>query len=208
MEALLDLYEEPDDPQRPRVCFDERPGQLLGASRAPLPMVKGHSARFDYEDPRPGTCNLFIMVEPFRGWRHSAVTTRRTTRECAPCMRELVAVHCPKAEQIRVVLDNLSTHTPGALYEVLPPAEARRMLRRLAFHLTPVHGSWSKRAAIALAVLARQCVHRRIPDSATMTPAVMAWQARRNRHQTCVEWQFTTEDARIKLKSLDPKGLP
>lgn len=140
MEDLLDLYEEPDDPQRPRVCFDERPCQLLGERRAPLPMVPGHPSRIDYEYIRRGTCNLFIMAEPFQGWRHVTVTSQRTKREFAHCMAELVDIHFPRAEKIRVILDNLSTHTPGALYEVFPPAEARRILRKLEFHPTPVHG--------------------------------------------------------------------
>jgi DDE superfamily endonuclease len=141
MEDLLDLYEEPDDPTRPRVCFDERPCQLLADSREPQPMTQGHPMRFDYEYTRHGTCNLFMMAEPFQGWRHLTVTPRRTKPEFAQCMAELVDVHFPEAEKIRVVLDNLSTHTPAALYEVFPPADARRMLRKLEFHPTPVHGS-------------------------------------------------------------------
>ncbi len=207
MEALLDLYEEPDDPTRPRVCFDERPCQLLGGCREPLPMVPGHPARFDYEYSRHGTCNLFMMVEPFQGWRQVTVTPRRTKREFAHCMRELVEVHFPEAEKIRVVLDNLSTHTPGALYEVFAPAEARRIPRKLEFHLTPVHGSWLNMAEIELAVLARQCLNRRIPTTARMIRETSAWQARRNRCQAVIDWRFTTADARIKLKSLYPKEL-
>lgn len=205
MEDLLDLYEEPDDPRRPRVCFDERPCQLLGDGREPWPMVPGAPARFDYEYTRHGTCNLFIMVEPFRGWRQITVTPRRTKREFAHCMRDLVTVHFPKAEKIRVVLDNLSTHTPGALYEEFPPAEARCLLRQLEFHHTPVHGSWLNIAEVELAVLARQCLNRRIPDIATMTRETSAWQARRNHRQAVIDWRFTTGDARIKLKRLYPK---
>jgi hypothetical protein len=205
MEDLLDLYEAPDDPTQPRVCFDERPCQLLADSRVPLPLLPGHSARFDYEYSRHGTCNLFIMAEPFQGWRHVTVTTHRTKREFAQCMAELVDVHFPRAEKIRVVLDNLSTHTPGALYDVFPPAEARRILRKLAFHPTPVHGSWLNMAEIELAVLARQCLNRRIPDLRTMAREVSAWEVRRNRHQATIDWRFTTKDARIKLKSLYPK---
>jgi hypothetical protein len=204
-EDVLDLYEEPDDPQRPRVCFDERPCQLLGERRAPLPMVPGHPSRIDYEDIRRGTCNLFIMAEPFQGWRHVTVTSQRTKREFAHCMAELVDIHFPRAEKIRVILDNLSTHTPGALYEVFPPAEARRILRKLEFHPTPVHGSWLNMAEIELAVLARQCLHRRIPDMFTMAREVAAWEVRRNRHHATIDWRFTTKDARIKLKSLYPK---
>ncbi len=207
MEELLDLYEEPDDPMRPRVCFDERPCQLLGDGREPLPMVPEHPARFDYEYSRHGTCNLFMMVEPFQGWRQVTVTPRRTKREFAHCMRELVDVHFPEAEKIRVVLDNLSTHTPGALYEVFAPAAARRILQKLEFHRTPVHGSWLNIAEIELAVLARQCLNRRIPTAARMLRETSAWQARRNRCQAAIDWQFTTADARITLKSLYPKEL-
>ena len=205
MEDLLDLYEEPDDPTRPRVCFDERPCQLLADSREPRPMIPKHPARFDYEYTRHGTCNLFIMVEPFQGWRHLSVTPRRTKQAFAQCMAELVDVHFPEAEKIRVVLDNLSTHTPAALYEVFPPADARRILRKLEFHPTPVHGRWLNMADIELAVLARQCVHRRIPEIHIMTREVAAWEGRRNRHQATIDWRFTTKDARIKLKSLYPK---
>jgi hypothetical protein len=205
MEDLLDLYEEPDDPTRPRVCFDERPCQLLADSREPLPMIPKHPGRFDYEYTRHGTCNLFILAEPFQGWRHLMVTLRRTKQEFAQCMAALVDVHFPKAEKIRVVLDNLSTHTPAALYEVFPPADARRILRKLEFHLTPVHGSWLNMAEIELAVLARQCLNRRIPDVHCMAREVAAWQTRRNRHQATIDWRFTTKDARLKLKSLYPK---
>jgi len=205
MEDLLDLYEEPDDPRRPRVCFDERPCQLLADSRVPLPLVSGVPTRVDYEYTRHGTCNLFIMLEPFQGWRHVTVTARRTKREFAQCMAELVDVYFPEAEKIRVVLDNLNTHTPGALYEVFPPAEARRLLRKLELHPTPVHGSWLNMAEIDLAVLTRQCLNRRLPDIHTMAREVVAWEARRNRHHAIIDWRFTTKDARIKLKSLYPK---
>jgi hypothetical protein len=205
MEDLLDLYEEPDDPQRPRVCCDERPCQLLGDGREPWPMAPGAPARVDYEYTRHGTCNLFIMVEPFHGWRHLTVTTRRTKQEFAHCMAELVDVHFPAAEKIRVVLDNLSTHTPAALYEAFPPAKARRILRKLEFHRTPVHGSWLHMAASELAILARQCLNRRIADLGTMARETAAWQTRRNCPQAMIDWRFTTEDARIKLKSLYPK---
>jgi DDE superfamily endonuclease len=205
MEDLLDLYEEPDDPARPRVCFDERPCQLLADRRKPRPMIPKQPARFDYEYTRHGTCNLFIMVEPFQGWRHLSVPPRRTKQEFAQCLAELVDVHFPEAEQIRVVLDNLSTHTPAALYEAFPPAGARRILRELEFHPTPVHGSWLNMAEIELAVLGRQCLNRRIADIHIMTREVAAWEARRNRHQATIDWRFTTKDARIKLKSLYPK---
>lgn len=207
MEDLLDLYEEPDDPRRPRVCFDARPCQLLGDGREPWPRVPGAPARFDCEYTRHGTCNLFIVVEPFRGWRQITVTPRRTKREFAHCMREPVTVHCPKAEKVRAVLDKLSTHTPGALSEEFPPAEARCILRQLEFHHTPVHGSWLNMAQVELAVLARQCLNRRISDRAMMSRETSAWQARRHRGQATVDWRFPTVDARAKLKSLSPKEL-
>jgi hypothetical protein len=147
------------------------------------------------------------MVEPFQGWRHLSVTPRRTKQEFAQCMAELVDVHFPDAEKLRVVLDNLRTHTPAALYEVFPPADARRILRKLEFHPTPVHGSWLNMAEIELAVLARQGLNRRMADLHIMTREVAAWEARRNRHQATIDWRFTTKDARIKLKSLYPKEL-
>jgi hypothetical protein len=205
MADWLALYEEPDDPARPRVCFDERPCQLLGACRAPLPMVPGHPSRVDDEYIRHGTCNLFIMAAPFPGGRHVTVTSQRTTREFAHCLAEWVDVHFPRAEKIRVVLDNLRTHTPGALYAVFPPAEARRIRRKLAFQPTPVHGSWLNMAEIELALLTRQCVHRRLPDLFTMARKLAAWEVRRNRHHATLDWRLTTKEARSKLKSLYPK---
>jgi hypothetical protein len=159
--------------------------------------------RFDDAYTRYGTCNLFMMAEPFQGGRHLTVTSRRTMQEFAHCMAELVDVHFPEAEKIRVVLDNLSTHTPAALYDVFPPAHARRILRKLEFHPPRVHGSWLNMAEIELAVLARQCVNGRIPDATTMAREVA--EARRNRHQATIDWRFTTKEARIKLKSLYPK---
>ena len=146
-----------------------------------------------------------MMAEPVQGWRHVTVTPQRTTREFAQCMAELVEVHFPEAEKIRVVLDHLSTHTPGALYDVFPPAEARRVLRKLEFPPTPVHGSWLHMAEIELAVLARQCLNRRIPESHTMAREVAAWELRRTHHHAMIDWRLTTKDARMKLKSLYPK---
>ena len=192
MEDVLDRYEEPDNLTRPHVCFDERPCQLLGNGRAPLPMVVGHRARVDDEYTRHGPCNVLIMVEPFQGWRHLSVIWHRTKREFAHCMAELVDVLFPDAEKIRVVF-NLNTHTPAALYEVFPPAEARRILRKLEWHLPPVHGSWLNMAEIKLAVLARQCLNRRLPDATTMTLEVADWEARRNCHRATIDWRFKTE---------------
>jgi hypothetical protein len=164
-------------------------------------MVSGFPTRCDDEYTRHGTCNLCIMLEPVQGWRQRMVTAQRTTRAFAPCMAEWVKVHFPKAERSRVVLDNLRPHPPGALYEVFPPAEARRLLRKLELHPTPVHGSWLNMAEIELAVVARQCLNRRIPDRHTMAPEVAAWEARRKRHHAMIDGRFTTKEARLKLKS-------
>jgi hypothetical protein len=168
-------------------------------------MTQGHPMRFDDAYTRHGPCHLFIMAEPCQGWRHLTVTPRRTKQAFAHGMAELVDVHVPEAEKLRVVLDYLSPPTPAALSDVLPPADARRLLRTLECHPTPVHGRWLHMAAIALAVLARQCLNRRIPDVHTMGREVAAWEARRHRHHATIAWRFTTKDARIKLKSLYPK---
>lgn len=207
MEDLLDLYEEPDDPKCPRVCFDERPFQMVEDVVMPLPMKPGRLARQDYEYERKGVCNLFVYTEPFLGWRHVEVTTRRTKQDFARCMKQLVDRHFPDAERIRVVLDNLSIHKASALYEVFEPSEARRILRKLEFHPTPVHGSWLNMAEIEISVLSRQCLNRRIGDISTLQSQVVAWQKQRNQEQATVDWRFTTQDARIKLKRLYPMFL-
>jgi transposase len=204
MEALLDLYAEPYDPRRPVVCFDERPSQLVQETRQPLPAQPGRPQRFDYEYQRNGTANLFIVFQPLAGWRHVAVSQRRTKLDFAGQMQSLVDEHFPQAERIRVVLDNLNTHTPAALYEAFAPAEARRILRKLEFHYTPKHGSWLNMVEIELSVLARQCLHRRLPDRETLEQEVSAWEQWRNAEQARVEWRFTTADARTKLKRLYP----
>jgi transposase len=204
MEDLLDLYAEPYDPKRPVVCFDERPTQLVRETRQPLPAQPGRPQRFDYEYQRNGTANLFIVFQPLAGWRHIEVSERRTKLDFAGQMQALVDEHFPQAERIRVVLDNLNTHTPAALYEAFAPAEARRILRKLEFHYTPKHGSWLNMVEIELSVLARQCLHRRLPDRATLQLEVSAWEQWRNAEQAKVEWRFTTADARTKLKRLYP----
>jgi DDE superfamily endonuclease len=205
MEDRRALYEEPDDPKRPRVCCDERPCQWLADSRPQQPVAPGYPARFDYESTRHGICNLFSMVEPFQGWRHLTVPPRRPKREFAHGMADLVDGHFPEAEMSRAGLDNLRTHTPAALYEVFPPAEARRMLRQLELHPPPGHGSWLNTAESELAVLARQGLNRRIAGMAMMSRETAAWEGRRNRRQATIAWRFTAADARIKLKSLYPK---
>jgi hypothetical protein len=204
MEDVLDLYAEPHDPARPVVCFDELSKQLVAEARAPLPAEPGRPERFDYEYERRGTANLFLACQPLAGWRHVAVTDRRTKHDFAEQMRELVDVHFPDADKIRVVLDNLNTHTPAALYEAFPAAEARRIARKLDFRHTPVHGSWLNMAELEFSMLARQCLGRRIPDRATLATEVAAWAAARNERRATIRWQFTVEDARSKLHRLYP----
>jgi len=204
MEDLLDLYEEPHDPQLPTVCFDELPYQLTDEVRLPLPAEPGKPLRYDYEYHRRGTCNLFLHVEPQRGWRHVEVTERRTAQDFAHQMKALAEVHYPDARKIRVVLDNLSTHTPAALYEAFPPEEARRILRRLEFHYTPKHGSWLNMAEIELSVLSRQCLNRRLGTKDVVRQEVAAWEEPRNQAGVTIQWRFTTDKAREKLKRLYP----
>jgi len=204
MEDVLDLYAEPEDPRRPRVCFDECPYQLIREVRHPLPGKPGQPERYDYEYKREGTCNLFLFVRPHTGWRHVKVTQRRTIQDFAQCMKDLVDIHFPDAEVIRVVLDNLNTHTPAALYQAFEPTEARRIVRKLEFHYTPKHGSWLNMAEIELSVLSRQCLDRRLPDTDTLSREIVAWEAQRNADQVTIHWRFTAQDARIKLQRLYP----
>jgi len=200
----LDLYAAPYDPERPQVCFDERPYQLISETRAPLPTQPGLPERYDYEYRREGSCNLFVVFQPLVGWRQVKVTERRTKQDFANCMKELVDVHFPEAQVVRVVLDNLNTHTPATLYEAFEPAEARRIARRLEFHYTPKHGSWLNMVEIEISVLSEQCLDRRIPDIRTLQREASAWQTARNGRQATVHWTFTTEDARAKLERLYP----
>ena len=204
LEDVLDLYAEAYDPARPTVCFDETSKQLIGETRLPLPRVPGKPERVDYEYERKGTANLFLVTEPLTGWRHVDVTDRRTKPDFAQQMRDLVDRHFPDAATIRVVLDNLNTHTRAALYEAFEPAEARRILRTLDFHYPPVHGSWLNMAETELSTLTKQCLNRRIPDKEILASEVTAWALSRNTARCRVDWQFTTHDARIKLKRLYP----
>lgn len=204
MEAVLDLYEEAPTFRRPRVCFDELPYQLVGQTRIPLPPRPGQPERFDYEYRRMGTANLFIVFDPDRGWRQVTVTERRTKQDFAEQMRALVDDHYPDAEVIRVVLDNLNTHTPAALYAVFAPAEARRIVSKLQFEHTPKHGSWLNQAEIEWSLVSAQCLNRRIADRAMLEREVAAWQAERNAAKATVDWRFTSPDARTKLKRLYP----
>jgi hypothetical protein len=204
MEDLLDLYAEPYDPAHPVVGFDESSKQLVAETRAPLPMEPGQPERFDTEYARNGTANLFLFCQPLGGWRNVTVTDRRTKHDFAQQMRELVDRHFPDATTIRLVLDNLNTHTPAALYEAFPPAEARRILRKLEFHYTPIHGSWLNMAELEFSLLARQCLGRRIPDRDTLVTEVAAWETARNEQRATIRWQFTVDDARRKLHRLYP----
>ncbi len=205
MEDILDLYAEPYDPRRPVVCFDERPYQLRRNKQAPLPMEPGRPWREDYGYKRQGNCNLFLTFQPLTGWRHVEVTERRTSEDFAQQMKWLEDEAFPEAEVIRVVLDNLNTHTPAALYQTFPPEEARRLTRKLDFHYTPKHGSWLNMAEIAYSVLTRQCLNRRLPDTESVSREVKAWEEGRNAAQVTVQWRFTTADARRKLHRLYPQ---
>ena len=204
MEDVLDLYAEPYGADRPVVCFDELPFQRLAETRAPQPAASRRPARVDYEYRRQGTANLFLCFEPLAGWRHVDVTDHRTSQDFAQQMRALVDVHYPEAPVIAVVLDNLSTHSPAALYQTFPPAEARRLVQRLEFHSTPKHGSWLNMAELEFAILSRQCLGRRLPDLAILRREVAAWETERNKARATAQWRFTTAQARTKLQRLYP----
>jgi transposase len=199
MEDVLDLYAEPPDPKRPVACFDESPVQLIGETRQPIPAMPGQFERYDCEYKRNGTANLFILLDLHRSWRRVKVTDSRAAVDFAACMRELCDVHFPKAERIRVVLDNLSTHSAGALYQAFPAAEARRMLRRLEFHYTPKHASWLNMVEIEIGVLRSQCLDRRIATKARLIAEVAAWERHRNASGARIQWMFTTYKARAKM---------
>lgn len=205
MEDVLDLYAEARDPKRPVICFDESPVQLIGEVRRPIRAKPGQIERYDCEYRRNGTANLFVFLDVHRSWRKVKVTERRAAQDFATCMRELVDVHYPKAERIRVVLDNLSTHSAGALYQSLPAAEARRVLRRLEFHYVPKHASWLNMVEIEIGVLVSQCLDRRIESYAHLVTETAAWQKRRNAEGARIKWMFTTEKARAKMARAYPK---
>ena len=202
MEDVLDLYAEPYDPQRPVVCFDETSTQLLADTRLPLPPQPGHPLRQDYEYRREGTRNLFLACEPLAGWRHVAVTQRRTMQNFAQQMRWLVDEAYPEVPVVRVVLvvlDNLNTHRTASLYETFPAAEARRIAKRLEFHYTPKHGSWLNMAEIEFSVLVRSCLKQRLPDVESLQREVGASVQERNEARVTINWRFKTRDARTKL---------
>jgi hypothetical protein len=204
MEDVLEVYTRPYDERYPQVCMDETSKQLVGETRIPVPMKPGQTEKVDYEYERNGVAELFMFSEPLAGERWVTVSDHRTRGDWAQTIKDLVDVRYPLAERIVLVMDNLNTHTPASLYETFAPAEAKRILDRLEIHHTPKHGSWLNIAEIELSILSRQCLDRRIPDKAELTAEVAAWEARRNAAGGHVDWRFTTEDARIKLKRLYP----
>jgi hypothetical protein len=208
MEDVLEVYTRPDDPHRPVICMDEVCKQVLCEVRSPLPMRPGQVRREDYEYTRAGVLNLFLFCEPLRGWRQVTVTARRTKPGAlwawAEQIKALVDVHYPDAERIVLGMDNLNTHTPAALYERFPAAEAYRLASKLEIHYTPKHGSWLNMAEIELSVLSRQCLDRRVPDRTFLEQEVVAWVDARNAKGAPIDWRFTTDDARIKLHRLYP----
>ncbi len=208
MEDVLDLYEEPYDPQYPTVCLDEKPVVLHADVQPAVPVEPGQPERVDYEYERKGTRNLFVMVEPKACWRHVEVTEQRTMQDYAKVVRWLVDEVYPHAEYIRLVQDNLNTHTPASFYETFPPAEARRILQRLEFHYTPKHGSWLNMAEIEIAILERNALSRRLESEAALRCQVLAVETERNAQRRGIAWQFTSRDARVKLERLYPVKEP
>ena len=204
MEDVLDLYGEPYDPKRPVVCFDETSKQLVAEKRSPIPAKAGRRERFDYEYQRNGTRKLFMLCEPLAGWRHLAVTERRTMKDFAHQMRWLVDTAYPEVEKIRVVLDNLNTHRPASLYQTFEPKEARRVIKRLEFHYTPKHGSWLNMAEIEFSVFSKQCLNRRIGEEGALKREIAALETERNQAAATINWRFTTVDARRKLQHIYP----
>jgi transposase len=205
MEDVLSVYKRPRNEKRPLVCMDEQPTQLIKETRVPLPAIPGQPERYDYEYERNGTANNFMFTAPLEDWRKVSVRERKTKCDWAKEIRELVDVDFPQAEKIVLVLDNLNTHTAGALYEAFEPKEARRILDKLEIHYTPKHGSWLNMAEIELSVLTKQCLARRIPDIETLKAETLKWYTDRNAAAKRVDWQFTTENARVKLRRLYPQ---
>ena len=204
MEDILEVYQRPYDPQRPLVCLDETSKQLIAETRVPIAAKPGRPGRHDYEYRRNGTANLFMMFAPLEGWRHVKVTDRHTAVDYAQVLKELSDTHFPGSAEIVLVQDNLNTHKPASLYEAFPPAEARRLVERFEWHYTPKHGSWLDMAESELGILSSQCLDRRIPDQQVLKDEVEAWVADRNSKHAKANWQFTTADARVKLRRLYP----
>jgi hypothetical protein len=205
MEDILEVYQRPRDPERPLVCLDETSKQLIAETRAPEPAKPGQKARYDYQYERNGVANLFMMFAPLEGWRHVKVTDRHAAVDYAHALKDLADVHFPNAKKIVLVQDNLSTHKPASLYEAFPAPEARRLTERFEWRYTPKHGSWLDLAESELGVLATQCLDRRIADKQTLIREIAAWEEIRNKHSAKADWQFTTDDARVKLKRLYPQ---
>lgn len=204
MEDILDLYCLPYDEDYPVVCMDEKPYQLLEDILLPIPMKEGSPKRLDYEYKRKGTCSIFVFNEPLKGWTYTTARKRRTAIDFAHEIKKLLTVHFPKAKKVRLASDNLNTHVPASLYKAFPAKEARELLRRLEFHYTPKHGSWLNMAEISISILARQCINRRIPNLTILNKEISAWCKSQNNNRTPINWQFTTEDARVKLRRLYP----
>src|SRR6202158_4779171 len=204
MEDVLEVYQRPRDPERPVVCLDETSKQMIVEMREPLAAKPGRKARHDYEYARKGMANLFMIVAALEGWRDVKVTDRHTAVDYAHALKDLSDTHFPDAAKIVLVQDNLSTHKPASLYEAFPPSEARRLVERFEWHYAPKHGSWLDMAESELGVLSTQCLDRRIPDKQMLKEEVEAWEADRNRKHAKADWQFTTEDARVKLKRSYP----
>jgi uncharacterized small protein (DUF1192 family) len=204
MEEVLEVYHRPRDRACPLVCLDETSKQLIGETRVPMPAKPGRPARVDYEYERNGTANLFMLFAPLEGWRHIEVTDRHTAVDYARLLKELYDIWFPDAAKIALVQDNLNTHKPASLYEAFPPSEARRLVERFEWHYTPKHGSWLNMAESELSVVSGQCLNRRILDKQTLTDEIAAWERDRNKKHAKADWQFTTADARIKLKRLYP----
>jgi hypothetical protein len=207
MEDILAVYRRPYDPAFPLVCMDETTKQLTKETRKPLRTEPGIPARYDYEYERHGVCNVFMFFEPFKGKRYVRVTRHRTKVDWATQIKDLLDNQYPKAKKVVLVMDNLNTHQGASLYDTFPPEEARRLLERLEIHHTPKHGSWLNIAEIELRILSSQCLNRRIPDILTLEQEVTQWQNQRNSLKSKVDWQFSNEDARIKLKRLYPTLL-
>jgi len=204
MEDVLEVYQRPHDPECPVVCLDETSKQLIAETRVPIPAKPGHPARHDYEYGRKGTANLFMMFAPLEGWRHVEVTDRHTAVDYAQILKDLSDKHFPNSKKITLIQDNLNTHKPASLYEAFPAPEARRLVERFEWHYTPKHGSWLDLAESELSALSGQCLDRRIADKPTLVEEVAAWEVVRNKDHAKADWQFTTADARVKLKRLYP----
>ena len=204
MEDVLEVYQRRYEDNEVLVCLDETSKQLVKETRQPLPPQPGAAVAYDYEYDRNGVSNLFMLFAPLEGWRRVEVTDRRTKADWARVVQQLVDLDCPDKDRIFLVMDNLNTHHPASLYEAFPPEEARRIAERLDVHYTPKHGSWLNMAEIEIGVMVLQCLDRRIPDQSVLRRGMGAWQQQRNRDSIRVDWRFTTEDARIKLRSLYP----